>query len=203
MKVLMEKEAEDFLSKNGFPVVEASIFSDKKQAHAYAKRLRFPVVLKITGKLHKSDLNGVRVGIREEDFLNEFDNLKKITKKVMVQKYIDGKQLILGIKKDQTFGHALLFGMGGIFVEALKDVSFRVCPVEKKDVGEMVTEIEGYPILKGIRGEKPVNLNKIKNILLKLCKLSNKYKNIEELDINPLIVNHKEAKIVDARVVFS
>ena len=203
MKVLMEKEAEDFLSKNGFPVVEAALFSDEKQAYAYAKKLKFPVVLKISGKLHKSDLNGVRVNVREEDFLNEFDNLKRITKKVMVQKYIDGKQVILGIKKDQTFGHALLFGMGGIFVEALKDVSFRVCPVEKKDIDEMVTEIEGYQILAGIRGEKPVNFNEIKNILLKLCKLSRKHKNIEELDINPLIVNHKEAKVVDARIVFS
>lgn len=199
----MEKEAEDFLSKNGFPVVEASLFSNNKKAYIYAKKLKFPVVLKISGKLHKSDLNGVKVNVREEDFLNEFDNLKKITKKVMVQECLDGKQVILGIKKDQTFGHALLFGMGGIFVETLKDVSFRVCPVEKKDIGEMITEIEGYPILAGIRGEKPVNFNEIKNILLKLCKLSKKYNNIEELDINPLIVNHKEAKIVDARIVFS
>jgi len=121
----------------------------------------------------------------------------------MVQKYIKGKQVILGIKKDPTFGHALLFGLGGIFVEELKDIAFRVCPVTNKDVDEMIKEIEGYHILTGLRGEKPVNFSKIKKILLKLCKLTNRYKNIEELDINPLIVNHKEAIIVDARIVFS
>lgn len=203
MRVLMEKEAENFLSKHGFPVIESDIFTNKKDAYVYAKKLRFPVVLKIVGKLHKSDLKGVRVNINEENFFEEFEDLKKITKKVMVQNYTPGKQVILGIKKDPTFGHTLLFGIGGIFVEVLKDVSFRVCPVTNQDVDEMIKEIKGYSILTGIRGEKPVDIKRIKNILLKLCKLSKKYKNIEELDINPLIVNHNNAEIVDARIVFS
>ena len=121
----------------------------------------------------------------------------------MVQKDIEGKQVIVGIKKDPTFGHALLFGLGGIFVETIKDVSFRVCPVTNNDVKEMMEEIQGYSLLTGLRGEKPVNLDKIRKILLKLCTLDKKHKNIEELDINPLIVNHNDVEIVDARILFS
>ena len=199
----MEKEAEDFLSKQGFPIIESKIFSDDKEAYVYARKLGFPVVLKITGKLHKSDLHGVKINVHEEDFFSDFFYLKKLTKKVMVQKHIEGKQIILGIKKDPTFGHVIIFGLGGIFVETLKDLSFRVYPLEKNDVEEMIKEIKGYEILLGTRGEKPVDISKIKLLLLKLSKLTKKYKNLEELDINPLIVNEREAKVVDARIVFS
>jgi len=203
VKIYKEKEAEDFLSRKGFPIIKADIFSNDKEAHAYAQKIGFPLVLKIVGKLHKSDHNGVRVKVTEDDFYDEFYDLKKITRKVMVQKYMHGKQVIVGLKKDPTFGHTLLFGLGGIFVEALKDISFRVCPVTNNDIDEMIREIKGYSILSGLRGEKPVNILKIKKIMIKLCKLSSKYPNIEELDINPLIVNHKDAKIVDARIIFS
>lgn len=199
----MEKEAEDFLLSKGFPIIESKIFSDDKEAYVYARKLGFPVVLKITGKLHKSDLHGVKINVHEEDFFSDFFYLKKLTKKVMVQKHIEGKQIILGIKKDPTFGHVIIFGLGGIFVETLKDLSFRVCPLEKNDVEEMIREIKGYEILLGTRGENPVDINKIKLLLLKLSKLAKKYKNLEELDINPLIVNEREAKVVDARIVFS
>ena len=111
--------------------------------------------------------------------------------------------IITGLKKDPTFGHVIAFGVGGIFTEIIKDVVFRVCPISKKDAIEMIKEIKAYKILEGTRGEKPVNFYSLLRVLLALSELSKKYENIEELDINPLIVNEKNAKIVDARIVFT
>ena len=208
MKVLAEKEAEEFLEKKGFPIAKRIFVKDFDGCLKAAKKISFPLVLKIASKkiLHKSDVNGVRVNIKDEKELEKaFNELKKIKnfEGVMVQEYIEGKFVITGLKKDPTFGHVIAFGLGGIFTEIIKDVSFRVCPITKKDAIEMIKEIKAYKILNGTRGEKPVNFYSILRVLLALSELSKKFKDIQELDINPLIVNEKNAKIIDTIIVFN
>ncbi|MDD5331443.1 MAG: acetate--CoA ligase family protein [Candidatus Nanoarchaeia archaeon] len=202
MKVLMEKEAEEFLEKNNLPIARRRIVNTKEEALEYIKKIKFPVVLKVTNQLHKTEVKGVRVNVNSYNFNNEFDELKKISKKILVQEYIPGKQLIIGIIKDPTFNHVIMFGFGGIFVEIFKDISFRICPITKKDAKEMIKEIKTYKILQGVRGEKPINFDQLENTLVKVSEIAMKNKNIKELDINPLIANEKEVKIVDARIIF-
>jgi acyl-CoA synthetase (NDP forming) len=208
MNILAEKEAEDFLEKNGFPVARRVIVKDLNQAIKAVEKIRYPVVLKIVSKkiLHKSDVGGVKLGIKNEEELKKaFEEIKKIKyfEGAIVQEYLDGKYIICGLKKDETFGHVLVFGLGGIFTEVIKDVSFRVCPINKKEAEEMMKEIKGYQILKGIRGERAANISSISDVLIKLSNLAQKHKNIQELDINPLIVNEKFSKVIDARIVFN
>ena len=208
MEVLTEKEAEDFLEKKGFPVARRMTALNLEETINAAKKIKFPLVLKIVSKkiIHKSDVHGVKVNIKNNEELKKaFNELKKIQnfEGVMVQEYLEGQSMLVGLKNDATFGHVLVFGLGGIYTEVLKDVSFRVCPINNKDVIEMVKEIKGYKILEGIRGESKVNFYAIYRVLLALSELTKKFKNIQELDINPLIVNEKYAKIIDARIVLN
>ncbi|MDD5253904.1 MAG: acetate--CoA ligase family protein [Candidatus Nanoarchaeia archaeon] len=202
MKILMEKEAEDFLEENGLQIANRKIVSTKQEALEFIKKIKFPVVLKITGKLHKTDEDGVSINVTQPFFNQEFERLKNKSKQVLVQEYISGKQLIIGIIKDPTFGHVIMFGLGGIFVEVFKDISFRVCPITKEDATKMIEETKAYEILKGTRGEKPINFKQLSNILVKVSEIAAKNQNIKELDINPLIANENEVKIVDARIIF-
>jgi len=120
---------------------------------------------------------------------------------ILVQQMaLQGHELIVGLKKDAQFGHALMFGLGGIFVEVYKDVSFRVVPIEKSEALDMISQIRGYPILKGIRGRKPANIEAIAHVLVSVSQMAQK-ENIIELDINPLIVNETGAIAVDARAM--
>ncbi len=206
MKVLTEYNAEDFLEKNGFLIVERKLFNEEHDAYDYAKKLGFPVVLKVVSDkiLHKSDVNAVRLNVYSEDFFKVFNELKnmKVEKYgVLVQKFVHGKYVLIGLKKDETFGHVIAVGLGGIFAEVIKDVSFRVVPVTKNDVLDMLRELKCYEILTGYRGDK-VNINLIVNIILMVSRLAEKYPEILELDINPLVVNSESASIVDARIVF-
>ncbi len=207
MQIFTEYKAEDFLEKEGFPIVDRRLFQSREEAFNYAKRLGFPVVLKLASDelLHKTDMNAVRLNVNHEDFFRNYMDLAsmKIHKYgVLVQRFLHGKYIIIGVKKDPTFEHVILVGIGGIFAEVIKDTSIRVLPIERKDAIEMLKELKGYEILKGYRGEK-VNLNNIVAVMLKVSKLIEKHYKITELDINPLVVNEKEAKIVDARIIFS
>lgn len=206
MKILTEYPAEEFLDRNGFSIVERKIFRDENEAYGYAGKLGFPVVLKVvSGKLiHKSDVNAVRINVYSENFFKTFRELKKIKiekEGVLVQRFVHGKYILIGLKKDETFGHVIVVGLGGIFAEVIKDVSFRIVPIKEKDALEMIKELKGYEILTGYRGDK-VNIDLIVKNILKVSKLAERYKEILELDINPLVVNSKSAKIVDARIVF-
>ena len=205
MKILTEQEAENFLEKRKFPVARRLTAKTKEQALAAAKKLGFPLTLKIISKkiLHKSIVNGVKLNINSnEDVEKAFDELKKIRnfEAALVQKFIPGEYVLIGLKKDPTFGHVIAFGLGGIFTEVIKDVSFRVCPITKKDAEEMMHEIKGYAILKS--DHEKFNINAIKNILLKISALAQKNPKKKELDINPVVVNEKKATIVDARIIF-
>ena len=199
MLILKEHQAELFLKKEGFPVVESHLVRDAAQLIKYGKKLGFPVVLKNPDILHKTEKNAVKTNVYENNLDYEYDNLK--AKNVLIQKQIKGHEFLVGVKKDNVFGHVIAFGIGGIFTEVLKEVSFRVLPVNKKDAIDLIKENKAYGLLNA-RGKK-IPTKKIENIILKISELAERHPNIIELDINPLIVNEREAKIVDARIVFN
>jgi len=197
MLILKEHQAELFLKKEGFPVVESYLIKDKNSLIRHSKKISFPLVLKNPEILHKTEKNAVITDVNKENLIKSYQNLK--SKKVLMQKQLKGHELLIGIKKDNVFGHVIAFGIGGIFTEVLKEVSFRVLPVNKKEIISLIKENKAYNLLNS-RG-KNISTKNIEGIILKLSKLIEKHPNIQELDINPLIVNEKEVKIVDARII--
>jgi len=176
------------------------------------KKLRFPLALKIQSPdiIHKTDVNGVVLGIKNEgEALKAFKELLRTVKKkasrariqgVLVQEMKQGTEVIIGGKLDETFGPIVLFGLGGILVELLKDTSIRVCPINKTDAVEMIRELKGYPLLKGFRGMKAVNFKALTDLLLKTSNLM-MHEEIKELDLNPVMADEKNAWVVDARII--
>ncbi|MCK4669883.1 MAG: acetate--CoA ligase family protein [Nanoarchaeota archaeon] len=211
-QILTEARAEHFLSKFRLPIAESTLVKNQDQAQESAKKLGYPVVLKLISKevLHKTEVQGVRTADDESSLLREFADLQKLAKKlkikpegILVQEHISGREVIIGLKKDPVFGHVIMFGLGGIFVEVLKDVTFRVCPIESNDIDAMINDLEAKQILYGVRGEKPINFKVLKKTLYIVSHIPKKYPNLEELDINPMILNNKTGKIADARIVLS
>jgi len=212
MKILTEHEAKKVLSKYGIPVTQGSIAKSAEEAFRIASSIGFPVAMKISSPdiSHKSDVGGVVLNIKKGDVKAAFSDMITRIKKaapganiegVLVQQMApSGHEVIVGLKKDAQFGHALMFGLGGIFVEIYKDVSFRVTPIDKKEALEMISEIKGYPILKGIRGRKPADIDAVAQVLVSVSEMA-QIENIIELDINPLIVGEKGAIAVDARAM--
>lgn len=166
-----------------------------------------PLVLKVISPyaIHKTEVKGIRIIKDQTQIKSNFNDLMKIkgAKSVLVQEYIEGIELIIGLKQDASFGHALMFGIGGIMVELLKDVSFRICPINHKDAEEMINELKAKQLLFGFRGSNPINLNLLTKCLVNVSEIPKKYPNLKELDINPLIINDKHAVVVDARLSFS
>jgi len=212
-KNLTEYESRQILEKYKIPLSKAEIAKNPEQAVKLAKKIGYPVVLKIVSPdvLHKTDVGGVVINIKNEGELkNSYEKiLKNVRKKVkrakvhgmLVQKMVDnGLEVIVGGKKDAQFGETVMFGLGGIFVEVFGDVSFRVVPIGKKDAKDMIEEIKGYKILKGYRG-KNYDVNAVADVLVKVSKLLEKNDEIAEMDINPLIVLQRGAVAVDARIV--
>jgi len=149
----------------------------------------------------------VKIVRREEDLKNDFESLLGIAKRhkikveeILLQKFVEGVELIVGLKKDPTFGHVIMLGLGGIYVEAIKDVSFRVCPINDKDATEMINDLKAKDVILSER--KKLDVDKLKKVLVRISKIPQKRKDILELDINPLILNEEEAKAVDVRVIF-
>jgi succinyl-CoA synthetase beta subunit len=207
-KVILGSEAENFVSSY-VPIPKSKLVKTYKDALKYSETLDYPIVLKIISKqaVHKTDIKGIRIIKKAEDFEKQFEDLLKISKTkklkldgILVQEYIEGKELIIGLKKDSTFGHVIMLGIGGIFVELLKDVSFRVCPITYEDAESMINELKMKKILFGYRNEKAVNVEALKNDLVKISKLPSK-KDILELDINPYMINDREGKAVDVRIL--
>jgi acetate---CoA ligase (ADP-forming) len=198
MKIFAEKEAENFLRKEGFDVVD-SVFINKKSGIKNAiEKFKFPIVMKVSGKkiLHKNSLGGVKTGIEDyENALKAFDSLMKIknSEGIIIQNQIKGKEFLLGIKNTPEFEHVIAFGIGGTEVEKMKKVTFRICPLENKEISDMVREITNI---------KDKDLEAIKENIKKLCRLSKKYPSINEFDINPLMLDKGKAIVVDARIVF-
>ena len=179
-----------------------------------ANEIGYPIVLKIVSPevLHKSDAGGVIVGLESPDqvasaYQTIITNVKKFKSDatitgILVQEMVPmDREIIIGMVKDPQFGPAIMFGLGGIFVEVLKDVSFRVAPLTKYDAEQMVQEIKALPILKGVRGKKSIDFDKLTNMLLSVSKLVTEHPEIEELDLNPVIASPTDAIVVDARLI--
>ena len=210
-----EEEAMQILTYYGFQFPERALARTSREAARMASRIGFPVVMKISSPdiLHKTDVGGVRVNVKtpkeaEEAFTEITSNARRImsdafVKGVMVYKMVNGgKEVILGVTYDRTFGHMIMFGLGGIYVEVLKDVSFRIVPVARRDALAMVNELKTTGLLHGVRGERPADINAIASYIVNLSCLVSDFPEIQELDVNPLVVMEKGAVALDARIIF-
>lgn len=205
-------QSKKILENHRIPFVKSFLARNSDEAIIMANNIGYPVALKVVSSqaVHKTDLGAVKLNVVsdrevEESFKQIVNSVRqkvhgaKISG-VLVQKMIDGVQTIVGGKTDETFGHVMLFGLGGIFVEVLEDSSFRVVPINKLDAGEMILETKAHKLLSDFRGKK-YDVKAVEEILLRVSKLLQKNPKIVEFDINPLMVLTKGAVAVDARIV--
>lgn len=212
-KNLLEEEGQEVLRAYGFPVPKSILATKDKEAIQAAKKISFPVVMKIASPqiIHKSDAGGVKVGLKNPKevraaFKEIIKNAKKYDKKavikgILVQEMVKGgKETIIGSKLEPGFGSVVMFGMGGIYVEVLKDVTFRLAPVTDTEADEMISSIKTSKLLQGVRGEKPSDTKKLSECIQRLSQLVTDFKEIKELDMNPVLVFEKGCKVVDIRI---
>ena len=213
-KFLLEPEAKTVCMKYGIPVTKFKVASSKEEAVKFAEEIGYPVVLKIVSPdiIHKFDVGGVMLNLQSAKEVGKaynrmIENVKKQKPEakilgVNVQEMAPpSTEVIVGAIKDPQFGPTLMFGLGGIFVEVLKDVTFRIAPITEEDAKEMIREIKAYPILEGFRGVPPADIEDIVQILVNTSRLMMEYPEISELDLNPIIVYEDGAKTVDARII--
>ena len=187
----------------GIPMVPEKVSADKAELIAFADNVGYPVVAKVVGPVHKSDVGGVALNIRTAEHLAlEFDRMMKIegATGIMVQKMLKGRELFIGAKYEPRFGHIVLCGLGGIFVEVLKDVSSGLAPLSYDEAYSMIRSLRAYKIIKGTRGQKGVNEKKYAEIIVRLSTLLRFATEIKELDINPLLADEDDVVAVDARI---
>jgi acyl-CoA synthetase (NDP forming) len=212
--LLTEVESKELLKKAGIPVVEAKLAQSKKEAISLSKEMGFPVVLKISSSdvVHKSDSGGVKLGLTNATQVGKayseiISSVKQAYPEAQIQGVSvqpmapSGVEVIVGMSKDPQFGPVLMFGLGGILVEVLKDVSFRIVPVTERDAREMIREIKGYPILEGYRGQKPASISALEKLIVKVSQFVEKNPQIKELDLNPIFAYPDKAVAVDARII--
>ncbi len=218
MKILLGKEAERFV---GLPGPKSDYIKDISSAKTVMKRLKlaYPLVLKLISQqaVHKSDIGGVHIVNSDNELENAIADMQKTIKqkkmtyvlmpkgvgspgKMLLQEFIKGHELIIGVKHDATFGQIIAFGIGGKYVEILKDVSFRACPIDVNEAEDMIEQLKFKAIIEGARGGIKANKKMIANTLVNISKLAVS-KKMQELDINPLIVTEKNAYAVDVRVI--
>ena len=212
--VLTEIEAKQVIQEAGVKTIETRLASSQKEALAICSNIGFPVVLKIASPdiTHKSDAGGVKTGLKNGV------EVRKAYREIMAsvrQKYPKAKiegvavqsmarpgiEIIIGMYKDAQFGPVIMFGLGGIFVEVLKDVSFRLIPILPRDAEQMIQEIKGYALLNGYRGQEPAHIPSLVDILLKVSALVEKTPEIKEIDLNPVFAYKDGAIAVDARII--
>ena len=211
---LLEPEAAELFADHGLPVPAFTLATSEAAAVAAARELGFPVVLKIVSPdiLHKSDAGGVKVRLADAAAVSAAyrEMMAAVAARVpgaRVQGVLvapsapEGLECIVGMTRDPQFGPALMFGLGGIFVELLKDVSFRVLPVTRSDAEEMVREIRGWPLLQGLRGSGPRDVAAVVEFLVRTAELVERNPEIREIDVNPLRVYERGALALDARVI--
>jgi acyl-CoA synthetase (NDP forming) len=212
---LLEPHAYSLLQAYKIPVAPFFLAKSFSEAESASEEIGYPVVLKIVSPqiIHKFDVGGVILNINDrEELKSSYEKLLKNVREknpeaeivgVLVQKMIKGgKEVIIGMKRDPQFGSLLMFGMGGTYVEVLRDVSFRVAPIRELSAQTMIREIKGYPILKGFRGEMPSDIEKLEETLERLSQLVSDFDEFEEIDINPFLVfeKGKGALAIDARI---
>jgi acetyltransferase len=194
----------DILSCAGIPLVPEMVSTSKEALMAFANEVGYPVVAKVVGPVHKSDVGGVALNIRTEKHLAlEFDRMMGIQDAtgVMVQKMLKGTELFIGAKYEERFGHVVLCGLGGIFVEVLKDVSSGLAPLTYGEAYSMIHSLRGYKIIKGTRGQQGINEQKYAEIIVRLSTLLRFATEIKEIDINPLLADGNNVVAVDARIL--
>lgn len=212
--LLTEIESKALLSEAGIPTVETKLARTKEEAVLTSRKLGFPVALKIVSPeiTHKSDIGGVKLGLKTLKQVGQaYDEIMAAVRQsyptakvdgVSVQKMArPGTEVIIGMTKDAQFGPVLMFGLGGILVELLKDVSFRIVPLDREDAREMIHGIKGYPLLEGYRGKESVDVSFIEEMLIKISGFVDSHPEIKELDLNPVFAYHDGAVAVDARVI--
>jgi acyl-CoA synthetase (NDP forming) len=211
---LTELESKEILGQAGITVNDTRLVTSKAEAVTTAGQLGFPVVMKITSSeiTHKSDAGGIKLDLRTPEQVEEaYDEIianckskhpKAEIRGVSVQKYAQpGVELIIGVFTDAQFGPVLMFGLGGVWTEILDDTSLRVTPVTRKDTREMIEETKAYRLLTGYRGQEPVDISKIEDILLAVADFVENNPEVKEIDINPVIASGDSITAVDARIV--
>ena len=212
---LLEEEGQEILRAYGFPLPQSSLAKNENEAVKIAKKIGHPVVMKIASPqiIHKSDAGGVKVNLTNDNevkvaFKEIVKNAKKYNKKaeikgvLIVEMVKGGKEMIIGSKLEPGFGPVIMLGMGGIYVEVLKDVTFRLAPVTDREANDMISSIKTKKILEGVRGEKPSDIKKLSECIQRLSQLVTDFKEIKELDMNPVLVMEKGkgCKILDVRI---
>jgi acyl-CoA synthetase (NDP forming) len=214
--ILTEVESKQILGEAGIPIAHAQLAATREEAVAAARKIGLPVVLKIVSPdiSHKSDVGGVKLNLgSEEEVAAAFDEIVAAAHRaqpqatilgVSVQKMArPGVEVIMGMTTDPQFGPVLMFGLGGVFVEVLKDVAFRIVPLEPRDARQMIRDIRGFPVLEGFRGQEPADLAALENMLMSLSAFVEGHPDIQELDLNPIFAYKDGALAVDARIVLT
>ena len=212
--LLNEVEAKQLLEQAGVPVSPARLARTKDEAAKMADEIGYPAVLKIVSPqiTHKSDVGGVELNLSSRDEVaGAFERIVASVKQHAPDATVDGVavqrmeqpgiEVIVGMTKDPQFGPVMMFGLGGVLVEVLKDVAFRVVPIEERDARQMIEEIKGYPVLEGYRGHDPADVGKLRELLLQVSRFIEEHPDVEELDLNPVFAYKDGAIAVDARIV--
>ncbi|MCX8173414.1 MAG: acetate--CoA ligase family protein [Thermoplasmata archaeon] len=217
-RFLLSAEAHAILEAAGIPAPESRIARNLEEAVAFAEEIGYPVVLKVVSKqiIHKSDVGGVALDIlNKEEVIDAYQSIINSCRQHMPDAHIEGVEIcemvepgievIVGARIDPSFGPVVMFGLGGIYVEVMKDVAFRAAPVTPGEAVEMISEVKGYPLLLGVRGEKKKDINSIVDCILKMGMIINECREISDIEINPLVVydDGEGARAVDARIILS
>ncbi len=214
--VLTEIEAKQILMQSGINCTDTQLAATKEAAVELSEKFGYPVVLKVSSVdiSHKSDAGGVKVNLKNKAEVEEaYDAIIQSCKAAVPTANIEGvsvqpmgrpgTEVILGMIKDPSFGPVVMFGLGGVFVEVMKDVSFRVVPIEASDAEDMINEIKGKKLLEGYRGQEPADVTTLQQMLVKLSDFVNVTPEIEEIDMNPVFCYKDGAVVVDARIILS
>lgn len=214
--LLNEVEAKSLLKDAGVSVANTTLATSAAEAQAQAEAAGYPVVLKVVSPdiAHKSDVGGVKLNLKDGAAVAAaYDEIVANSKKAVANARIagvavqhmapQGTEVIVGMTTDPQFGPVLMFGLGGIMVEVLKDVSFRLVPLAEKDADQMINEIKGRPVLEGVRGQPASDLKALRNTILKVSEFVEKYPEVRELDLNPVFAYPDGAVAVDARIVIA
>lgn len=208
---LSEYEAKEVLRNAGIPTVKEHLATSVEEAVEYADQVGYPVMMKVDSPdvQHKSDIGAVKDAHDEDEVRNRYDLIKQNVEEhdpdadvdgILIEERVSGKELIVGVNKDPDFGHVIMFGLGGIFVEVLHDVNFRAIPITEADAHDLINDMRSRELLDGVRGEPPVDTDGIVDVLLHVSQLIEEHPEIAELDINPLFANEDGAIAVDALI---
>jgi acyl-CoA synthetase (NDP forming) len=211
--ILTYEESREVMKLAGFPLNKMLLAMDVDECLLRANEIEYPIVLKVVSEdvVHKSDSGGVKVGISSDEELRKaYDEMmvsvknyypKAIIQGFSVEQMVSGVELLVGTSTDSQFGKMIALGIGGIFVEVYKDVSFKLIPITEQDVHDMLEEIQGRKMLEGYRGMPKVDVKELTSLMLKVSSLIDKFPQIQEMDLNPIVATSDGLKAIDARII--